>query len=106
MLERNKARAVRVHREHKQEVALATGAGVGVATAVAAAFADQKMGAGQQWKVGPLPVVGVAGVAALVPAFFVKDPIARAASVSAGMTAINISLYRYLQEEQIPAGTP
>jgi hypothetical protein len=42
-----------------------------------------------------------------VPAFFSrKMPIVQAASVAAGMTAINIAAYRYLVEEGISAGAP
>jgi hypothetical protein len=63
------------------------------------------MGAGQQWKVGPVPVVGLVGAALLAPAFFTrKMPIVQAASVAAGTTAINLALYRYLVEEGITPG--
>lgn len=106
-IERAKARTVRAARENQHTTALVAGGIAGTGTAVAAAFADQKMGAGQQWKVGPVPVVAIFGAAALAPAFFTrKMPIVQAASVAAGMTAINIAAYRYLCEEGIEAGTP
>lgn len=106
-LERAKARTMRAARENQHTTALVAGGIAGTGTAVAAAYADQKMGAGQQWKVGPVPVVAIAGAAMLAPAFFTrKMPIVQAASVAAGMTAINIAAYRYLVEEGIEAGTP
>jgi hypothetical protein len=106
-MERQKTRAVKLHREEKQNLALAAGGVTGLGTTVAAAFADQKMGAGAQWKVGPVPVVGIAGAVAIAPAFFLrKYPIAQAVSVAAGSTALNIAIYRYLVEEQITPGTP
>lgn len=107
MMERTKARTVRAARENQHVTALAVGGIAGAGVTVAAAFADQKMGGGQQWKVGPVPVVALAGAAALVPAFFTrKMPIAQAASVAAGTTGLNIALYRYLVEEGIAPGTP
>lgn len=106
MIERNKTRAVKVARENQHATALAVGGVSSLGVTIAAAFADQKMGAGQQWKVGPVPVVAIAGAAALVPAFFTrKYPIAQAASVAAGSTGLNLALYRYLVEEGIEAGT-
>lgn len=106
-LERAKTRTMRAARENQHTTALVAGGIAGTGTAVAAAYADQKMGAGQQWKVGPVPVVAIAGAAMLAPAFFTrKMPIVQAASVAAGMTAINIAAYRYLVEEGIEAGTP
>jgi hypothetical protein len=102
-----KNRAMRAARENTHNTALVVGALSGTGTAVAAAFADQKMGAGAQWKVGPVPVVGLAGAAIAAPAFFLgKYPIAQAAAAVAGGTAINLALYRYLVEEGIEAGTP
>lgn len=107
MMERNKTRAVKVARENQHATALAVGGVSALGVTVAAAFADQKMGAGQQWKLGPVPVVAIGGVAALIPAFFTrKYPIAQAASVAAGTTGINVALYRYLVEEGIEPGTP
>jgi hypothetical protein len=106
-IERAKARTARAAKENQHATALIAGGITGTGVTVAAAFADQKMGAGQQWKVGPVPVVAIGGVAALIPAFFTaKYPIAQAASVSAGTTALNLALYRYLVEEGIEAGTP
>lgn len=107
MIERNKTRAIKAARENKHVTALAAGGIAGTGVAVAAAFADQKMGEGKQWKVGPVPVVAIGGAVALIPAFFTrKMPIAQAASVSAGMTGLNVALYRYLVEEGIEAGAP
>jgi hypothetical protein len=106
-MERKKASAVRTARENQHATGLGVGGLVSVGVAVTSAIADQKLGAGQQWKVGPVPVVAIAGAAMLVPAFFTRRyPIAQAASVAAGTTALNISLYRYLVEEGIEAGTP
>jgi hypothetical protein len=106
-MERKKAQTVRAARENQHTTALAVGGVSALGVTVAAAFADQKMGAGQQWKVGPVPVVAIAGAAALVPAFFTrKYPIAQAASVAAGTTGLNVALYRYLVEEGIEPGTP
>ena len=106
-IERAKTRTIRAARENQQVTALAAGGIAGVGVAVAAAFADQKMGDGKQWKVGPVPVTAIAGAAMLVPAFFTqKMPIVQAASVAAGSTALNLALYRYLVEEGIEAGTP
>lgn len=104
-IERAKARGIRAARENQQTTALVVGGITGTTLAVGAAFADQKMGAGKQWKVGPVPVTAIAGVAALVPAFFLrKEPIAQAASVQGGMTLLNLSLYSYLREEVIEPG--
>jgi hypothetical protein len=106
-IKRTKERGIKVARENQHTTALIAGGIAGSGTAVAAAFADQKMGEGKQWKVGPVPVVAIAGAAALVPAFFTrKMPIVQSASVAAGMTAINIAAYRYLVEEGIEPGTP
>jgi uncharacterized membrane protein len=106
-IKRTKDRTVKAARENQHTTALVASGIAGTGTAVAAAFADQKMGEGKQWKVGPIPAVAIAGAAALVPAFFTrKYPIVQAASVAAGMTAINISAYRYLVEEGIEAGAP
>lgn len=106
MMERNKTRAVKAARENQHVTALASGSIASVGVTVAAAFADQKMGAGHQWKVGPVPVVAIAGAAALVPAFFTrKMPIVQAASVAAGTTGLNLALYRWLVEEGIEPGT-
>lgn len=106
-LERAKTRSIRAARENQQVTALAAGGIASTGLAVAAAFADQKMGAGQQWKVGPVPIVAIAGAAALVPAFFTqKMPVVQSASVAGGMTLLNLALYRYLVEEGIEAGTP
>lgn len=106
-IERAKARTVRAARENQHATALIAGGIAGTGVTVAAAFADQKMGAGNQWKVGPVPVVGLAGAVMLAPAFFTaKMPILQAASVAAGTTAINLALYRYLVEEGITPGTP
>lgn len=105
-IERAKARTIRAAKENEKATALVAGGLAGSGVTVAAAFADQKMGAGQQWKVGPVPVVGLVGAGLLAPAFFTsKYPIVQAASVSAGMTALNIALYRYLVEEGIEAGS-
>lgn len=102
-----KNRAMRAARENTHNTALVVGALSGTGTAVAAAFADQKMGAGNQWKVGPVPVVAAAGAVIAAPAFFLgKHPIAQAALAVAGGTAFNLGLYRYLIEEGIEAGTP
>jgi hypothetical protein len=106
MMERNKTRAVRVARENQHVTALAVGGIAGAGVTVAAAFADQKLGAGNQWKVGPVPGVAIVGAAALVPAFFTrKMPIVQAASVAAGTTGLNLALYRYLVEEGIEPGS-
>jgi hypothetical protein len=112
-LERNKSRIVKAAKENEKVTALAAGGAAGVGVTVAAAFADQKMGEGKQWKVfksadgsGGVPVVGIVGAAALVPAFFTnKMPIAQAVSISAGMAGLNIAVYRYLVEETIAPGT-
>lgn len=105
-IERGKARVQRAAKENEKVTALAVGGVAGTGVAVGAAFADQKMGAGQQWKVGPVPVTAIAGAAAIIPAFFTsKMPIVQAASVAAGSTLLNIALYRYLVEEGIEAGT-
>jgi len=107
VIERGKQRAVKLHRDNQQVTALAAGGIASTAVTVAAAFADQKMGAGQQWKVGPVPVVAIGGAALLAPAFFTrKYPIIQAASVAAGTTALNLAAYRYLVEEGIEAGAP
>lgn len=106
-IERAKQGAIRKARENQKTTALIAGGIASTGLTVAAAFADQKLGAGNQWKVGPVPVVGIVGAAALVPAFFTaKMPVVQAASVSAGMTGINLALYRYLVEEAIEAGSP
>jgi len=105
-IKRAKDRSVKAARENQHTTALIAGGIAGSGTAVAAAFADQKMGDGKQWKVGPVPVVAIGGAVALAPAFFTrKMPIVQAASVAAGTTALNIALYRYLVEEGIEAGT-
>lgn len=102
-----KNRTLKAARENTHNTALVVGALSGTGTAVAAAFADQKLGAGQQWKVGPIPVVAAAGAVLAAPAFFLgKYPIAQAALAVAGGTAVNIGLYRYLVAEGIEAGTP
>ncbi len=107
VIERTKVRATKLARESQQVTALAAGGIASTTVTVGAAFADQKMGAGQQWKVGPVPVVAIGGAAMLAPAFFTrKYPIIQAASVAAGTTALNLALYRYLVEEGIEAGTP
>lgn len=104
-IERAKTRTMRAARENEHATALVAGGIAGAGVTVASAFADQKMGAGHQWKVGPVPVTAIAGAAMLVPAFFTrKMPIVQAASVAAGTTALNIALYRYLVEEAITAG--
>lgn len=106
-IERAKTRTVRAARENEKVTALAAGGIAGAGVTVAAAFADQKMGAGHQWKVGPVPVTAIAGAVAIIPAFFTgKMPIVQAASVAAGSTLLNIAMYRYLVEEAIDAGTP
>ena len=106
-IERAKTRTIKAARENEHTTALIAGGIAGSGVAVAAAFADQKMGEGKQWKVGPVPVVAIFGAAAIAPAFFTrKMPIVQAASVAAGMTAINLAAYRYLVEEGIAPGTP
>jgi len=106
-IKRTKDRTIKAARENQHTTALVAGGIAGTGTAVAAAFADQKMGEGKQWKVADtVPVVAIAGAAMLVPAFFTRRmPIVQAASVAAGMTAINIAAYRYLVEEGISAGS-
>lgn len=107
LMERTKARTQRLARENQHETALITAGIAGVGVTVAAAYADQKMGAGQQWKVGSIPVVGIAGAAMLAPAFFTKKmPVVQAASVAAGTTGINLAIYRYLIDEGIAPGEP
>lgn len=107
VIERQKTRVVKAARENQHTTALAVGAIAGTGLTVGAAFADQKMGAGHQWKVGPVPVTALVGAAVLVPAFFTrKMPIVQAGSVSGGMTLLNLALYRYLVEEGIEAGAP
>lgn len=107
MMKRTKERGIKVARENQHTTALVVGGLAGSGTAIAAAFADQKMGAGNQWKVGPVPVVAIGGLVALAPAFFTrKMPVVQAAAVSAGMTALNIAGYRLLVEEMIEPGTP
>lgn len=104
-IERAKARGIRAAKDNEETTALVAGGLAGGAVAVASAFADQKMGAGHQWKVGPVPVTALVGAAALVPAFFTrKMPIAQAVSVGAGMTALNVAVYRYLVDEVIAPG--
>lgn len=106
-LKRNAQHVKRVAAENEKTTALAVGCAASAGASVAAALADQKMGEGAQWKVGPVPVVGIAGVLALVPAFFTnKYPIAQAASVQTGMTLISIAGYRWLVEEGIDPGKP
>lgn len=106
-IERAKQRGIRAARENQKTTALIVGGLAGSGTAVAAALADQKMGAGQQWKVGGFPAVAIGGAAMLVPVFFTgKMPIVQAGLASAGMTGINIALYRYLVEEGIDPGEP
>jgi len=106
-IERAKARGIRAARENAKTTALVVGGLAGSGTAVAAALADQKMGAGQQWKVGPVPAVAIGGAALLAPVFFLgKQPVLQAGFASAGFTAINLSLYRYLVEEGIEPGEP
>jgi hypothetical protein len=107
LMERTKARSQRLARENQHETALITAGIAGVGVTVAAAYADQKMEAGQQWKVGSIPVVGIAGAALLVPAFFAKkQPVVQAASVAAGTTGINLAIYRYLISEGIAPSEP
>ncbi len=107
-MKRVKDRSIKVARENKQTTALVVGGLSSVGATVGAAFVDQKMGEGKQYKVGPIPVNAIAGAAALVPAFFThKYPIVQAASVSSGTTLLSLSLYRYLIEENvIEPGTP
>jgi hypothetical protein len=106
VLERAAARSQRERREKANVTALAVSGVAGLGVTVGAAFADQKLGSGHQWKVGPIPGVAIAGLVVGAPAFFLsKYPIAQAAAVSAGGTAINLALYRYLVEEQIAPGT-
>ena len=105
-IKRTKDRAIKSAREDEHNQALVVGGLAGGGTAIAAAFADQKMGEGKQWKVGPIPVVAIAGAAALVPAFFTrKHPVLQAGCVAAGTQALGIAAYRYLVEEGIEAGT-
>jgi hypothetical protein len=107
LIERSKVRTQRVARENQHTTALVSSGIAATGVTVAAAYADQKMGEGHQWKMGPVPVVGLAGAAMLVPAFFSKKmPVVQAASVAAGTTAINLALYRYLVEEGIKPGEP
>ncbi len=114
MLERNKSKVVKAAKENEKVTALVAGGAAGTGMAVAAAFADQKMGEGKQWKIfksddgtGGVPVVAIVGLASLAPAFFLnKSPIAQAVSISAGMTGLNIAGYRYLVEETIAPGKP
>jgi hypothetical protein len=107
MMERTKAKTQRLARENQHTTALVAGGIAGAGVSIAAAVADQKLGSGHQWKVGPVPVVGLAGAALLAPAFFTrKMPVAQAASVAAGTTAINLAIYRYLVEEVITSGEP
>jgi hypothetical protein len=106
-LKRGKDRTIRLAKENEKTTALAVGALSSTGAAVGAAFADQKMGNGQQWKVGPVPVVGIAGVAISVPALFLnKYPIAQAGLIGAGTQLVGIAAYRYLVEEAIDPGTP
>jgi hypothetical protein len=106
-LKRNAQQAKRIAKENEKTTALAVGGIASLGSAIGAAFADQKMGEGRQWKVGPVPVVGIFGIGALIPAFFTaKYPIAQAASVQSGMTLINIAGYRWLVEEGIDPGQP
>lgn len=106
-LKRTKDRTIRAAKENEKVTALAVGTLSAQGAAIGAAFADQKMGNGAQWKVGPVPVTAIGGAAALVPALFLgKYPVAQAGLVSAGSTLLAISAYRYLQEEVIAAGTP
>lgn len=105
-MERQKNRAKSAARENQTTYALIANGATSTAVTVGLAFADQKMGAGKQWKVGPIPVGALGGLGMLVPAFFLrKYPIAQAALVGGGMSALNISGYRYLVEEVIEAGT-
>lgn len=107
VIKRQKDRGVKLARENQHTTALVASGIAGSGVAVASAFADQKMGEGKQWKVGPVPVVAIAGAAMLVPAFFTrKMPIVQAASVAAGMSALNIAAYRLLVEEGIEPGAP
>jgi hypothetical protein len=114
-IERTKARVVRAAKENEKTTALAVGGLTGTGVTVGLAFADQKMGNGHQWKLGAdangaggVPVGAIAGAITLAPAFFLgRMPIAQAASVAAGTTLLNVSLYRYLIEEGVIApGTP
>lgn len=106
-LKRTKDRTIRAAKENEKTTALVVGSLSSTGAAVGAAFADQKMGNGQQWKVGPVPVVGIAGVLAAVPALFLnKYPVVQAGLVGAGSSLISIAAYRYLQEEVIAPGTP
>lgn len=105
-IERAKQATIRRARENQKTTALIASGVASTGITVLAAVADQKLGAGNQWKMGPVPVVGAVGAATLVPAFFLgKAPVAQAACVSAGMTGINLSLYRWLVEEGIEPGT-
>lgn len=106
-LKRTAHRTRKVALENEKTTALAVGGISSLGATIAAAFADQKMGEGAQWKVGPVPVTAIAGAGALVPAFFTqKYPIAQAASVQTGMTLLNIGLYRWLIAEGIEPGKP
>ena len=94
-----KAKAIRVSRERKHETAMVAGEAAGVAVTIAAAVSDQKLGKGQQFKAGPVPVNAIGGVVLLAPAFFLgKSPIAQAVSVNAGMSGLKAALYRYLTD--------
>ena len=107
-LERSKGKAVQIRRERQRETALVVGEIAGLATMVGCAVVDQKLGKGEQYKAGPIPVNAIAGVVAVAPAFFLnKYPVLQAASVNTGMTAIKIAGYRYLvSADGIAPGEP
>lgn len=95
----------RLARERQKETALIAGGLTGTGLAVAAAIVDQKLGKGEPYKVGPVPVNLIAGAVAIIPAFFTgKSPVIQAASAQGGMTLINIGLYNIVRAH-VDAGT-
>ncbi len=96
----------RVAKNNEEATAVAVGSIAGVSAAVGGALVDQKLGKGQQYKVGPVPVNAIAGAVALVPAFFAKrSPVVRAASVAVGSQLIGVAAYRLILDN-VDAGTP
>jgi hypothetical protein len=91
--------ARRLTREKQKETALIAGGLTGTGLAAAAAISDQKLGKGDVYTWGPVPVNMIAGAVVLIPAFFTgKMPVVQAASAQGGMTLFNIGLYNLIRK--------
>lgn len=96
----------RVAKNNEESVAVAVGGLAGLAAAAGGAIVDQKLGKGEQYKVGPVPVNAIAGAVALVPAFFARrSPVVRASSVAVGTQLLGVAAYRVVLDNVDP-GAP